>query len=284
MSEHQPDPWVDTRSPREPGSPCWLDLTTHDIEGAKAFYGELFDWDFHDTGAEYGHYHLVTRGAATVAGLMAAMNPDGTVPDLSEMPTAWSVYLATKNAAATAEAVVAAGGTVLFDPMEVPSLGTISVAIDPAGSAVGFWEAGPFVGFDLPLEAGTPVWFEDMSIGYAAAQGFYRDVFGWDITPMPGSDEDGSTGSGFRYATNGGEDEATAGLCDASGMLPEGTPGFWRAYIRVLDCDVAATRVTELGGTVLDGPADSPFGRVATIADPAGGTLQIIDTTTVSEG
>ena len=48
----------------------------------------------------------------------------------------------------------------------------------------------------------------------------------------------------------------------------------------------AATRALarELGGRVLDGPMDSPFGRFATIADPSGGILQIIDTSTTSQG
>ena len=36
-----------------------------------------------------------------------------------------------------------------------------------------------------------------------------------------------------------------------------------------------AIRIEEHGGTVLDGPSNSPFGRVATIADPEGATFQI---------
>ena len=39
---------------------------------------------------------------------------------------------------------------------------------------------------------------------------------------------------------------------------------------------VAAERVRELGGALLDGPIDSPFGRVATVADPEGASFQII--------
>ena len=37
----------------------------------------------------------------------------------------------------------------------------------------------------------------------------------------------------------------------------------------------ALARVRELGGSVLDGPIDSPFGRITTIADPEGATFQI---------
>ena len=27
-----------------PGTPCWVDLGTTDLEGAKSFYGDLFGW------------------------------------------------------------------------------------------------------------------------------------------------------------------------------------------------------------------------------------------------
>jgi predicted enzyme related to lactoylglutathione lyase len=39
---------VGKRESYEPGTFCWVDLTTTDAEGAKAFYGELFGWEFRD--------------------------------------------------------------------------------------------------------------------------------------------------------------------------------------------------------------------------------------------
>ena len=47
-------------------------------------------------------------------------------------------------------------------------------------------------------------------------------------------------------------------------------------YFGVEDVDAALSTVTRLGGTVLDGPMDSPFGRLATVADPQGASFQII--------
>lgn len=269
---------TDSRPAPRAGTPCWIDLFTHDIEGAKSFYGELFGWDLTDTGEEFGHYTMATRDGHPVGGLMAAMNPDGSVPDPAEQPTAWTVYLATDDAAATAEAIPAAGGTVLFPPMEVPGLGHMSVAQDPSGAAVGFWQAAPFAGFDKPGTPGTPAWFELMTKDFDAAEPFYRSVFGWDAVRMPSDDDS------FRYATDQGGEGATAGLCDASPWLPEQVPSYWRPYIAVEDCDRAAEQVAALGGSVLDGPMDSPFGRVATIADPQGGSLQIIDLSRAQRG
>ncbi|HYT25105.1 MAG TPA: VOC family protein, partial [Actinomycetota bacterium] len=38
-----------------PGTPSWVDLMTSDPEGARAFYGELFGWEFEIGGPETGN-------------------------------------------------------------------------------------------------------------------------------------------------------------------------------------------------------------------------------------
>ena len=78
----------------------------------------------------------------------------------------------------------------------------------------------------------------------------------------------------FRYATNGSGESASWGLCDAAGMMPEEAMG-WRVYFGVESTEQALAKVQELGGSVLDGPIDSPFGRITTIADPEGASFQI---------
>lgn len=60
------------------GSPTWIDLGTHDIDGAAAFYGELFGWDFADQGEDFGHYNMITTNGAPVGGAMSSlMGPEG---------------------------------------------------------------------------------------------------------------------------------------------------------------------------------------------------------------
>ena len=36
------------RSGYEPGTPCWVDHSSHDPEAAAGFYGELFGWEAED--------------------------------------------------------------------------------------------------------------------------------------------------------------------------------------------------------------------------------------------
>jgi predicted enzyme related to lactoylglutathione lyase len=37
-----------------PGTPCWVDLTTTDLDSSKAFYTGLFGWEVSDAGEEAG--------------------------------------------------------------------------------------------------------------------------------------------------------------------------------------------------------------------------------------
>ena len=62
---------------------------------------------------------------------------------------------------------------------------------------------------------------------------------------------------------------------DASGFLPEGVPSNWRVYWEVDDVDAAIATVTGLGGSVLMPAQDTPYGRLAQVADPAGAAFNL---------
>ena len=280
MSEH-------TASRIPAGSPAWIDYNASDFATQQAFYEALFGWTFTDSGEEFGHYRMITKDGASVGG---AMDADQLARMTGEPapPAAWSVYLRTEDVDATLAAAREHGGTVLVEPMAVGDLGTMAFVAGPGGEAVGLWQAGSFEGHDLPLTPGTCVWFELMSTRYDDAVEFYRAVAGWEPTPMgdDGAPADGHAAAdaedarqdGPRYATNHPGEAATAGLCDAAQWLPEGAVGFWRMYVAVESTDRALEVIREHGGQVLDGPFDSPFGRVTTVQDPAGASFQINET------
>lgn len=244
------------------GNPVWIDICFPDPEPCEQFYGSLFGWTFEDQGPELGNYRMIRAADGQI---IAGASPG--VPDDENLPTDWTVHLGTDNLAGTLSKVTAAGGRVLFAPMEVGELGKVAIVATPSGASLGVWQADSFDGFTLPLTPGTPVWFEQMSMGFAADRDFYAAAFEWENAAMDGD---------IPYTTNWPQDSATAGLCDGSDFLPSGTESYWRVYFQVADTEAAMHVITDLGGTVLDGPMDSPFGSLATVADPHGNAFQII--------
>lgn len=86
------------------GVPSWADLGTSDVEGARAFYGGLFGWDWEISGPEFMHYSQALLRGKKVAGLGPTMDPS--------QPVAWMTYLAVDDADKVVERIPAAGGTV----------------------------------------------------------------------------------------------------------------------------------------------------------------------------
>ena len=68
------------------GSPTWIDLGTHDLDGAAAFYGEMFGWSFDDQGEDFGHYNMITNNGAPVGGAMSSLMGPGVPPRSPRTP------------------------------------------------------------------------------------------------------------------------------------------------------------------------------------------------------
>ncbi len=237
-----------------PGDPCWIELFTPDVKHARDFYGELFGWTSHAGGEEYGGYVVFERDGEPIAG---CMRNDG-----SAGPSMWSVYLASDDAAATVEQVKEHGGQVIVEPMQVGEMGHMAFVVDPAGAALGVWQPLDHKGFAARGDIGAPAWFETLSKNYDAAVPFYREVFGWDTYTMSDTDE-------FRYTTLGEGDEAKAGIMDATAFLAD-QPSRWQFYVEVVDTDASVQRATDIGGKVVEDAENTPYGRLAVIADPSG--------------
>lgn len=252
---------MSTRNTTPTGSPCWLELATSDPDRSRAFYGELFRWTSTDAGEELGGYINFSRDGAAIAGGMRN-DPSWATPD------GWSVYLSVTDAQATVDAATAQGSEVQVAPMAVAALGTMAVITDPGGASVGLWQADEFAGYEVFGEAGTPVHFELHTRDYDVAVAFYRDVLGWDAQTE-------ADVPGFRYTTDGQGDGQRAGIMDASAMLPEGVGAHWAIYFGVDDIDKALAQVEDLGGSVVTPAMDTPYGRLATAADPTGAEFRL---------
>ena len=243
------------------GAPCWIDLYTSDPARAKDFYGRLFGWTTMDPGPEYGGYSIFQRDGKAIAGCMG---------DTGEgSPDVWTVYLHTDDADRTVEAAKAGGGQVVVEPMDVTENGRMALVVDPGGAAIGIWQPKGVSGFEIRGEVGAPAWFELHTRAYGESVAFYRDAFGWDAHTAGDTDD-------FRYTTLGEGEAGLAGIMDASRFRPEDEPASWYVYFEVEDADATAALAVELGGIVVDEPVDTPYGRLATLADLTGTRFKLL--------
>ena len=252
-----------TRDSAPLGSPCWTDLWTSDVEGSRTFYAELFGWEAQEPSPEFGGYFMFTRHGVPVAGAMGGMGD--MVPD-----NLWKIYLATDDIANTLETAQDSGAEVISPAMPVANLGIQATLNDPTGAHHGVWQPVTFPGFTVLSEQGFPSWFELHTRDYAGAVAFYRTVYHWETTAMGDTDE-------FRYTTmrdpSGGGD--LAGIMDARGFLPASAPAQWSIYWHVDQVDACVAQVKALGGSVVSEPQGTPFGRLATVLDPAGAPFRL---------
>jgi predicted enzyme related to lactoylglutathione lyase len=252
------------RDSYKPGTPSWVELGTSDVDAAAAFYGGLFGWDVAESQPDTGGYRIAEIGGKAVAGLSPLMQEG--------QPVAWSTYVATDDADATAERVRSSGGQVIVEPMDVMELGRFAVFMDPTGAAIGVWQANQFAGAQLVNEPGALTWNELATRDMAAAQDFYKAVFGWDV-------EERDFG-GSKYTMWQADGDGVGGGMPMGDQFPPDVPPHWAVYFFVEDAEASAARARELGGQVRVEAMDIPdMGRFAALADPQGAGFSVFQST-----
>src|ERR687893_703177 len=87
---------------------------------------------------------------------------------------------------------------------------------------------------------GVPCWVDTTQPDPAAAVGFYRGLFGWELeNVMP----PGSEGDYFIARVRGGDVAAVGGLPPSAPQVAT-----WNTYVAVASADDAAARVRDAGG------------------------------------
>uniref|UniRef100_A0AAU3GYI5 VOC family protein n=1 Tax=Streptomyces sp. NBC_01401 TaxID=2903854 RepID=A0AAU3GYI5_9ACTN len=247
------------------GTPCWADGTFGDLEGAKRFYGELLGWTYGDSLAEYGNYTQAYVDGKAVA----ALSPP---PPGQEAPSAWCLYLATPDAAATAAQVREHGGKVLMEPMRIGEFSTMVLAADPGGVVFGVWQADAHKGFEAQAVPGAYTWAEVFTRDPAKADAFFPAVFGYGVKHV---DDDTIDFSLYDLGA-----DPLLGRMKMGDEFPSEVPAHLNVYFSVEDCDAVVEKATSLGGQLRYGPMTMPFGRFASLTDPQGAVFSVIDPTT----
>lgn len=112
------------------GAVGWVQVDTDDAEGAKRFYGELFDWTFTADPDGGGKYHLATRKGAD--------EPHGGIFDTGgDSPNQATFWMEVSDVATTIAAAERLGGKAVSGPTTLPSGMVIAELRDPSGNAIG---------------------------------------------------------------------------------------------------------------------------------------------------
>jgi predicted enzyme related to lactoylglutathione lyase len=252
---------------RTPGTPCWVSLLAHGLDAAKDFYGALFGWEYSPGPEQLGPYVRALIDGKEVAGI-------GRQPTERQLPIAWTTYMATDDADASAEAIRSACGTVGVGPLDAGDASRLIIASDPEGAIFGVWQPAARHGTTVYGTHGTPVWNELLTAETSFVSKFYQAVFGYDLEVVapPGS----GSASGPDHVTLLLQGRPVAALRGLGHGLPRDRGPHWMTYFEVEDTDEAARQVVELGGQVLRPPRDGSSGRLATVADPEGAVFTIV--------
>lgn len=109
---------------------------------------------------------------------------------------------------------------------------------------------------------GTIAW-RDLTVGDApGVRDFYRDVVGWEPSPVEMGDY-----ADFNMLASDGT--PAAGICHARGSNAD-LPAQWLIYILVEDVPASAERCRDGGGEVLVEPRSMGTDAYCVIRDPAG--------------
>lgn len=241
----------------QPGSFCWIELSTNDGAAARAFYTELFGWTAHDMPiGENDVYTFFRKSGQDVAAMYAGPHGSGAPPN-------WLSFIAVES---VDEAVIRAkelGGNVLAPAMDVFDSGRMSVLTDNQGAAFAVWQAKEHIGVGVRDEANTLCWNELQARDVEAAKRFYPPLFGWR---MKESEE----------YTEWHLGENAVGGAMPSNAPPE-VPSFWIPYFAVDDCDASTAKAQALGGKVHVACMDiEHVGRFSVLVDPTGAAFSII--------
>jgi predicted enzyme related to lactoylglutathione lyase len=114
----------------QPGAFSWCELLTSDVEGAKAFYGEVFGWTLKEGPLGNIPYTVIEVDGHEIGGI--APLPPGN----PHMPPTWGSYITVQDVDQTVQKVTELGGAVVMQPMDIPTVGRFALIKDPQGAMI----------------------------------------------------------------------------------------------------------------------------------------------------
>jgi len=244
------------------GAPCWVSLTTRELEAAEDFYGAVLGWEWGP--AELGErFRIAQVNGVPVAGIAA-------VTSVWQMAVAWTTYFAVASADEAVARVEERGGTRAVGPIAFPP-GRAALLSDRDGAVFGVWEGELVAGWEKWRRA-APAFVRLHTRDAFDAAIFYGEVLEW-ATERPGCCEVHYDGDEVVLRSEG---EVVARIhSGAVGAAPD--PSIrpqWRVHFAVADVEACVEAARAHGGAVLQrGTAPDE----AVLTDPDGARFTVTE-------
>lgn len=254
------------RDKYENGVFSWVDLITTEQDGAKEFYSTLFNWDFEDLPVDNQFtYSMAFKNGRKVAAIFLLSEEKRT----QNIPPHWQSYINVKGLEEIVGKWQKHGGVVLSPPCEVMEAGRMAVVKDPTDSSLCLWQAKDHIGAEVVNEINTFCWSELQTRNRTQAIEFYQAIFDWNIIIEEQPPYYGMSQVKGNY---------NCGFFDLSqANLPSDIPNHWAVYFNVENLDASLELINRNGGKSLTPKMKTDVGFLATISDPQGAVLTLIE-------
>ncbi|WP_367325472.1 VOC family protein [Streptomyces sp. HUAS ZL42] len=226
------------------GAPCWVSLTSRDLEATQDFYGAVFGWRWR-RGKLGDRFRIALANGVPVAGIAA-------VASMWQMAVAWTPYFAVPSADDAVARARERGGTVAVGPISLPP-GRAALLADRDGATFGIWE-GELIGNWEAWRRAAPAFIRLHTRDAFDAAIFYGEILDW-ATDRPGCCEVRYEGGEVVLRSAG--DIVARIVSGALEAAPDPTiRPHWQVHFAVSDVAACARTAEQHGGSVLRKAAD----------------------------
>lgn len=248
----------------------WAELFADNVDTEKAFYQEVFGWQFESRGTGTHTYTVVRVNGRPIAGIIHYAKPTD-----AERSARWLPFMSVPDAARAAELAAASGGKVVVPPKILPGRGESSVLADPEGAFFGVVHTDAGDPPDVFPSYDTWLWFELWAKDASAMADFYRPIGAYTVTRK----EDKEDREELHLVAGG---FPRAGILE---LKHKDRPTTWLPYVRVQDLKKTVASVVQAGGRVVVEPSpEVRNGTVAVFLDPLGAAIAASEWPDQTEG
>ncbi|MFE0514601.1 VOC family protein [Streptomyces sp. NPDC058964] len=240
------------------GAPCWVSLTTRDLDVTQEFYGAVLGWRCRR--ARLGdHFRTALADGIPVAGIAA-------VASMWQMPAAWTPYFAVANADEAVARTRERGGTVAVGPISFLP-GRAALLADRAGATFGIWQ-GRLVSEWEAWRQAAPTFITLHTRDAFDAAIFYGEILDW-ASGLPGCCEVDCTGGEVLLRSRG---DLVARIESGAVETPPdpSVRTHWQVHFAVSDVESCARAAEKHGGGVVAAGEDETVLR-----DPDGARFTV---------